>query len=378
MNQKHSNISYSRTVFPVPEGFASTADYLRHLACEGLEARGVDGKERLEYELETVISKGWEDWFLIIWDIVQSVRKRGHSVGPGRGSAPASLLCYVLGITDVNPLEHWLLFERFISPDSTNPPDIALDLDREGYGKAVACFDETYASSQKAPTVSFAPLDCLDVIREASRGCTIPDDFDDPDVYRLFANGDTGNVFMFGSDGLKPWLEKIRPETFSDLVVLNAMYRPGPMAFLPEYAENRAAIKEGKDIMQPFGTAFDDILAETCGVLVYQEQLMLIARKAGLSITDTDRFRKAVLKRKTAVLDELEPRFLEGCHHMGMSMKEARALWFTCLRKGQYAFMKAHATAYSVIAYRMAWLKVHRREEFIRALASDEKDGLQV
>ena len=192
---------------------------------------------------------------------------------------------------------------------------------------------------------------------------TIP--LDDPEVYRLFADGRTDGVFQFESSGMRDLLRRVRPDVFEDLAALNALYRPGALdaGTVEIYIERR----RGKKFEYPL-PQLEPILKETYGILVYQEQVMLAARAvAGYSPGEADKLRKAIGKKDDALLKAEGDKFMKKAAAAGTPKKKAEELWALILPFGRYGFNKSHSVVYALLAYRTAWMKVHHPVEFLAA-----------
>ncbi len=494
--------------FPVPDG-ETQASYLEALCREGLDRRYRPGEwregaeERLQFELSVIDEMGFPGYFLIVWDYIRWARDNGVAVGPGRGSAAGSLVAYALRITDLDPLEHDLLFERFLNPGRKSMPDIDTDFSVRGREAVVRYVTEKYGSDAVARIGTFGKLLARAVVRDAGRvlGFTygqvdriaklvperpigakledalkpgldlqqaydsdditrqivdtarpleglvrnegvhaagvviapgavtdflpvrrddsgdvitqVPDhdvealgllkmDFlglrnldviedcvrlvntglgeeldidavalDDGKTYRMLARGDALGVFQFESSGMRDALREVRPTEFADLVALVALYRPGPMAFIPEYARNKR---------DPSKVRFSDprlspITGPTYGVAIYQEQLMAISRAlAGFSPSRADDLRKAVGKKDKDLMASLKDEFVQGCIAAGTSSNVADELWILCERAGDYSFNKSHAACYALLAYRTAYLKANYPAQYMAALLSSVMD----
>src|SRR2546421_8275388 len=211
--------------------------------------------------------------------------------------------------------------------------------------------------------------DALDII-ERSTGVrpdmtTLP--LDDVKTYEMLARGDSVGVFQFESEGMREALQKVRPDEFDDLVALNALYRPGAMDQIGTYARGK---REPESVQFP-DERLRPILSATKGVILYQEQAMLIAKLlAGFSGAKADDLRKAIGKKKRDAMAKLKPEFVEGCAGSGTSREVTEWLWATNERSADYSFNKAHAAAYGLIAYRTAWLKANHPAEYMAALIS--------
>jgi len=190
---------------------------------------------------------------------------------------------------------------------------------------------------------------------------------DDKKTYAMLARGDAVGVFQFESSGMREALRQVRPTEFVDLIALNALYRPGPMAYIPDYA-NR---KNGKERVTYLDPRLEPILKETYGICTYQEQYMRIALDlAGFSITEADDLRKAIGKKIRALMDSLKDKFLEGLAAHEVTPATAKQLWEDVEKAADYSFPKAHAACYALIAYRTAWLRANHPCEYMAALIS--------
>jgi DNA polymerase III subunit alpha len=224
--------------------------------------------------------------------------------------------------------------------------------------------------------MDFLGLRNLDVIDRAvevieqSRGIRLDMDalpLDDRPTYEMMARGDSTGVFQFESSGMREALRQVKPTEFEDLVALNALYRPGPMQFIPEYARNKAA---------PGSVKYEDerlrqLLESTYGICIYQEQFMEIAKAiAGFSPAEADDLRKAIGKKIQSLMASLKQKFIDGCASGGASEAVGRSLWAKIEVAADYAFNKAHAACYALIAYRTAYLRANYPAEYMAALIS--------
>ena len=184
---------------------------------------------------------------------------------------------------------------------------------------------------------------------------------DDPETYALYSRGDTTSVFQFESPGMKEWLIKLQPTRFEDLIAMNALYRPGPMDYIPDFVERKQGRQEIKyDLPQ-----MEDILQDTYGITVYQEQVMLLSRKlADFTRGQADTLRKAMGKKLKDVLDGLKGLFIEGGTKNGHPKDMLEKIWADWEKFASYAFNKSHATCYAWVSYQTGWLKAHYPAEF--------------
>jgi DNA polymerase III subunit alpha len=496
--------------FNVPDGFDEFS-YLEHLAKEGLKKRygksyeevEKERKERLDYELSVIKKMGWPSYFLIVSDFINWAKNSGIVVGPGRGSAAGSLVCYLIGITDLDPLVYDLLFERFLNPERISMPDIDTDFAdtrreeviryvESKYGKdhvsqiitfgtiaarasmrdvgrvlnvpydycdklakAIPMFTDLsealknvqefkdlydkepearkiidyalrlegvarhasthacgvlitkdqlteytpiqYASSSDMTVVSqyslhpvedlgllkmdFLGLKNLTIIEAAlkiikeSKGVEIKmEEFplDDKATYKLFQDGETTGVFQFESSGMKRYLKELKPTVFEDIIAMVALYRPGPMEWIPDYINGKHGIKK----VQYLHPVLKPILDKTYGVAIYQEQVMQIARGlAGFTMGEADVLRKAMGKKIPELLAKQKEKFIEGCVKKGVARELGEKVFAFIEPFAGYGFNRSHAACYALVAYQTAYLKAHYPAEFMAALlTSDQQD----
>lgn len=499
----------------IPDGFGNERrtmedNYLEYLSFSKAnqiygELLPEDVSERLKFELQIIKQRGASGYFLFLQDVVNTAQSElGVWVGPGRGSAAGSLVCYCLGITKIDPLKHDLLFERFLSPEGTMFPDIDIDFDDEGRKRVLEWLQQKYGKECCAHVVSFSTFstanafstiakakqmltpetmgvsellsshcgyywhsikdaikyepelrklvrkagaslrnafDNTAVLERKIRGlgvhacgavvadepvsnwapvstCSIEDskgneklvnctqydgwhvessglikfdflglktlsqmrdicvsvkvhydkDFDiekipmdDEKTMELFQTGQTDAVFQFTSKGMQKYLQKLHPTCFEDLVILNCMYRPGPM----EYISTLVKHKNSKKAVKYMIPCLEKYLHNTYGIIIYQEQIMMLSRLiANFNRSESDLLRKALGKRKMDVLSVLKPRFIEGGIRNGHKKNVLEKVWNEMETKGMYAFQKSHAVCYTWLAYQMAFLKANYPEEF--------------
>ena len=196
---------------------------------------------------------------------------------------------------------------------------------------------------------------------------------DDPKAYEIYSNGDTKSVFQFESPGMMEWLQKLHPERFEDLIAMNALYRPGPMDYIPSFV----ARKRGEEPITYDLPVMEEFLKETYGVTVYQEQVMLISQKvAGFSKGKADKLRKAMGKKKIDILQSLYGEFIEGGKKNGHPEDVLKKIWKDWEKFASYAFNKSHATCYAWVSYQTGWLKAHYPSEFQAANLSMNKNNM--
>ncbi len=488
-------------VYKLPEGFSDDAEYLTHLVWEGAKKRYGDpvqeeAKERIQFELDTIIKMGFPGYFIIVWDFIHKAREIGVSVGPGRGSAAGSVVSYCLEITQIDPIRYGLLFERFLNPERISLPDIDVDFDDEGRDKVLQYVADKYGKFNVAHLVTFGTMAAKMAIRDVARVRKLPlskadqlakmvgssksikkvpefkkekkeseevakvleiaeklegsvrqtgihacgviigkDDlseyiplmktedavlnvtqfegpdaeacgmlkmdflglktlsiikqavnlakkknpnldidnipFNDKETYKLFSQGNTIGIFQFESEGMRRYLKQLKPDRFEDLIAMNALYRPGPMEYIPNYI-NR---KFGKEKITYTIPEMEGILKETYGITVYQEQVMLLSQKlAGFSKGQADKLRKAMGKKKKDIMEKLKEDFMSGAMKNGHKKEILEKIWNDWEAFAQYAFNKSHSTCYAYVAYQTAYLKAHYPHEYYIALFNNTKD----
>ena len=184
---------------------------------------------------------------------------------------------------------------------------------------------------------------------------------DDPEAYALYSRGDTTSVFQFESPGMKEWLIKLQPTRFEDLIAMNALYRPGPMDYIPDFVER----KQGRQPIVYDLPEMEETLQDTYGITVYQEQVMLLSRKlANFTRGQADTLRKAMGKKIIDLLNSLKDLFLEGGQKNGHPKETLEKIWADWEKFAAYAFNKSHATCYAWVSYQTGWLKAHYPAEF--------------
>ncbi|MBL7703862.1 MAG: DNA polymerase III subunit alpha [Ferruginibacter sp.] len=192
---------------------------------------------------------------------------------------------------------------------------------------------------------------------------TIP--LDDEKAYQLYQHGDTNGTFQFESPGMQKYLRELKPDKFDDLIAMNALYRPGPMSYIPDYIDR----KHGKKQVEYDLPDMEEHLKETYGITVYQEQVMLLSQKlAGFSKGDADVLRKAMGKKQIAVLNKMKAQFIAGATERNHPAEKLEKIWTDWEAFAQYAFNKSHSTCYAFVAYQTAYLKAHYPSEYMAAV----------
>lgn len=226
--------------------------------------------------------------------------------------------------------------------------------------------------------MDFLGLKTLTIIKDAlanikiSKGIEVDIenvDLEDEETYKLYSRGETTGLFQFESDGMKKHLKNLKPTKFEDLIAMNALYRPGPM----EYIDSFVARKHGRESITYDLEGMEEYLAETYGITVYQEQVMLLSRKlANFSPGMSDSLRKAMGKKIISMMNKLKVKFEEGCAANGHDPEKVQKVWKDWEKFASYAFNKSHATCYSYVSFQTAYLKAHYPAEFMASILSHE------
>jgi DNA polymerase-3 subunit alpha len=196
-------------------------------------------------------------------------------------------------------------------------------------------------------------------------------DLDDKQTFELYQRGDTNGTFQFESDGMQMYLRELKPDKFEDLIAMNALYRPGPMEYIPLFIKR----KHGYEPIAFDLPDMEEYLGETYGVTVYQEQVMLLSQKlAGFSKGDADVLRKAMGKKQIEILNKMEAQFMDGATAKGHPKDKLTKIWNDWKAFAQYAFNKSHSTCYAFVAYQTAWLKAHYPGEYMAAVLNNQNN----
>ncbi|MEM8765523.1 MAG: DNA polymerase III subunit alpha [Bacteroidota bacterium] len=268
-----------------------------------------------------------------------------------------------------------------ITPDDiTNFVPVATAKDSDLY---VTQFDNSVVESAGLLKMDFLGLKTLTLIKDtvkivkARTGVElVPDDFplDDEKTYELFQRGDTVGIFQYESPGMQKHMKHLKPTVFDDLIAMNALYRPGPMEYIPSFI----ARKHGEEEITYDLPEMEENLKETYGITVYQEQVMLLSQKlAGFSKGDADVLRKAMGKKIFAVLQKMKPKFLDGGEKNGHPRDVLEKIWKDWEAFASYAFNKSHSTCYAFIAYQTAYLKAHYPAEYMAAVLSNNMNDIK-
>lgn len=268
-----------------------------------------------------------------------------------------------------------------ITPDDiTNFVPIATAKDSELY---VTQFDNAVVESAGLLKMDFLGLKTLTLIKdtvalveEKYKITLIPDDFpiDDPKTYELFQNGETVGIFQYESVGMQKHLKDLKPTVFADLIAMNALYRPGPMEYIPSFVRR----KHGQEQITYDLPEMEEYLNETYGITVYQEQVMLLSQKlGGFTKGEADVLRKAMGKKQKAVLDKMKPKFIQQAEAKNHPAEVLEKIWKDWEAFASYAFNKSHSTCYAWIAYQTAYLKAHYPAEYMAAVLSNNMSDIK-
>ena len=508
---------YHLPLFTVPESY-TTHTYLRRLCVEGLQniygerASSPEIQERLEYELGVIHEMGFDAYFLIVWDLCKHAKERGIWYN-ARGSAAGSLVAYALDINLIDPLEHDLLFERFLQKGRVNMPDIDLDFQDDRRAEMMHYCAEKYGEDKVAQIITFGTMGARASIRDVGRVMDIPisevdrvakcipaipgkpitiqqaleesdelknlyqsepfyrelidtaskmegtvrnagthaagviitdkpivdyvplhrptsqsDDnpiqtitqyemsvvdhlgllkvdflglvtltimskacelikarhgkefnlrsipIDDSQVFDFISEGHTSGMFQLEGTGMTRYITEMKPRELAHVIAMIALYRPGPMQFIPSYI-NCLHEREKPVYRHP---ALEPIFKDTFGIPIYQEQIMQAAMKlAGYEASEADSLRKAIAKKKSEKLTAHRKKFVHGAQeHAGINKQDASLIFKDWENFARYGFNKSHAADYGVIAVQTAYLKYHYPVEYMTALLSAWKNDM--
>ena len=504
---------YHLPEFQLPEGYDSLT-YLRELCDRGFEdrygGRHPEYRKQLDYEIDMIEKMGFTDYFLIVSDFVRYAKSVDIPVGPGRGSAAGSMVSYTLHITDLDPMQYSLYFERFLNPERISMPDIDMDFGDTRRGEVVDYVREKYGEDHVAQIVTFGTMAARGAIRDVGRALnftyaetdvvaklvpTMPlhitleealkvsprlkemydgdervkelidtaralegmprntsthaagvvitknpvhtyvplatnddvivtqytmttleelgllkmdflglrnltviqdavedirkkePDFDmgslrddDPETFAMLAEGHTSGVFQMESAGMTGVCVQMKPQSIEDITAIVALYRPGPMDSIPRFIQSKLhpeTISYKHPMLEP-------ILSVTYGCIVYQEQVIEIFRRlGGFSLGQADNVRRAISKKKQAIIVAERKAFvygdaernIHGAIAVGVPESVANAIYDEIYDFANYAFNKAHAVCYAKVAYDTAYLKCHYPKEYMAALMTSVLDG---
>lgn len=481
----------------IPKYRDNSFEYLKALAIKGLEKRcegniPTEYLKRLDYELDIINQMGFIDYFLIVYDYVLYAKKHDCLVGPGRGSAAGSLVSYAIGITNIDPINYDLLFERFLNPSRKKMPDIDIDFEDDKRSEIISYVKEKYGNKNAVVGITFNSYKSKLILRDVAKILNIDnallekfiktingnkslkenlsneivkkflniykelnelysisihleglkknisthaagvvissvelddiipiykenDDFktgyameyleklgllkmdflglrnlsiissvvksipnfnlddislDDPEVFEIFKNADTDDIFQFESKYAKDYLLKLNVSNFNELSIAIALVRPGPNNQIEEYIENKN--KKSFDSVKEL----NEILESTYGVIIFQEQVMKILEViGGYTMVEADNVRVAMSKKNEDIINNEKEKFITKAIQKGYDKNFVVDLFNKIKKFAEYGFNKSHSVSYALIAYQMAYLKAHYKPEFTIALLNNTKDS---
>jgi len=501
--------------FPLPDG-ETEQSWLRKEVWAGMDRRYPDGydeqrRQQAEYEIGVIEQMGFCAYFLVVADFIMWAKRNGIRVGPGRGSGAGSIVAYSLGITDLDPIYHGLVFERFLNLDRVTMPDFDIDFDERRRGDVIRYVTERYGDDRVAQIITYGTIKAKAAVKDSARvlgfpyalgdritkafppavmgkdiplsGIFDPDhqrhgeagelralyeaeaevrqvidtargleglirqpgvhaagvimsseplmdhipvwkreadgaiitqfdypacedigllkmDFlglrnltvledaiagiaanrgiqidldtlalNDKPTYELLARGDTLGVFQLDGGPMRALLRAMRADKFGDIAAVIALYRPGPMASAPVYADRKTGRKPVIPIHPELAEPLQEILGESYGLMVYQEDVMSAAIVlAGYTPGKADLLRWAMGKKKKEILDKEYESFSAGMRDNGYSKDAIKTIWDTLVPFSGYAFNKAHAAGYALISYWTAYLKANFPAEYMAGL----------
>lgn len=249
-------------------------------------------------------------------------------------------------------------------------------------GMLVSQFDNSVAEEAGLLKMDFLGLKTLTIIKKAmamvktNHGVELDMDLiplDDEETYKLFQRGETIGIFQYESSGMQKYMKELVPSAFEDLIAMNALYRPGPLEYIPEFIDR----KHGRKPVIYDLPEMQEYLEETYGITVYQEQVMLLSQKlAGFTKGQADMLRKGMGKKKKKIIDMLHPKFLEGGKERGHSAETLQKIWKDWEAFASYAFNKSHSTCYAFVAFQTAYLKAHYPAEFMASVLTNNKSDI--
>jgi DNA polymerase III subunit alpha len=461
-------------------------------------------RDRLAFELDIILSKGLGDYILLVWDFIHWAKQQQIPVGPGRGSGVGSVVLYLIGVTDIEPMGLQLFFERFINPERLSYPDIDVDICMEQRGRVIEYLVQKHGRENVAQIVTFGTMKAKMALRDVGRVLSvplpkvnalaklIPDDLDmtlgkalemDPDLHRLYmedqevrrlidtarklegsirnsgvhaagliiggselvhhlplcrakdsampvtqyamkpveaigmlkmdllglktltsiqkafqalaqagtvldwtslplddrptyqllCQGKTLGVFQMESGGFQELSRQLQPDRFEEIVAILSLYRPGPMEMIPSFI----ARKHGREPIENDHPMMKDILAETYGIMVYQEQVMQIASSlAGYSLGEGDVLRRAMGKKDRDEMARQRKQFLQGAMERGLTEENAAAIFDKMEKFAAYGFNKSHSAGYAYLTYVTAYLKANHPAIWMASLLTCDSGDL--
>lgn len=268
-----------------------------------------------------------------------------------------------------------------ITPDDiTNYVPVSVAKDNDLY---VSQFDNSVAEEAGLLKMDFLGLKTLTIIKDAVKivkyvyGVELDIEevpLDDPETYKLFQRGETIGIFQYESAGMQKYMKELQPTQFRDLIAMNALYRPGPLEYIPNFVARR----HGREAITYDLPDMEEYLKETYGITVYQEQVMLLSQKlANFTKGQADMLRKGMGKKKKKIIDALYPKFIEGGESNGHPKKTLDKIWKDWEAFASYAFNKSHSTCYAFVAFQTAYLKANYPEAFMAAVLSHNMSDIK-
>ncbi len=509
-------------VFTPPSGMTKEA-YLRNLCEKGIQIRytperlakvqekypGQDPlhvvKKRLEYELDIIISKEMGDYILIVHDFIDWAKRRGIPMGPGRGSGAGSIILFLIGITDIEPLRFNLFFERFINPERISYPDVDVDICMDRRDEVIQYTVEKYGRDKVAQIITFGTMKAKMAIKDVGRVLSVPlpkvnaiaklvpedlgmtlakalatdadlklaydtdpevkelldiaqklegsvrntgihaagliisgdpltdripvcspkdspilvtqfsmkpveavgmlkIDFlglktltsiqktvnaiaehhgkkldwvnlelDNPEAFQLMNQGKLNGIFQMESSGMQELSKQLHIDKFEEVIAVVALYRPGPMEMIPSFIQR----KHGKEQIEIDHPLMKEVLSETYGIMVYQEQVMQIASLlANYTLGEGDVLRRAMGKKDREEMARQRDKFRKGAQEKGIDPDLAMRIFDKIEKFASYGFNKSHAAAYGYLAYVTAYLKANYPGEWMAALLTCDRDDV--
>ncbi|MGX9340642.1 DNA polymerase III subunit alpha [Mycoplasma sp. 4044] len=513
---KIEHSKFKMPVYPNPDNVSST-EYLKKIILENIDWK-LKGKQslyntykaRIKYELDVIESLGYCDYFLIIWDFIKWAKENNISTGPGRGSAAGSLISYLMDITQMDPIEYGLLFERFLNPKRISLPDIDIDVQDDKRQELIDYLIRKYGTENVATIVTFSTLGVKSSMRDVARSYSVPipqidslarkipstantlqeaydesfsfrtelnkyinnqtgnndlmeayeeacqiqgfyrqsgthaagivisqdkvvnkipvmldsqdhlqtqlsmdyledfgllkidilglrtltiineilmqvwkinPDFDinkidvnDKETFQLLSEARTAGIFQLESPGMRSTLLKVKVDHFNDIAAIISLFRPGTAQYIDLYAKR----KNGLEIIKKKDPVYDEIMASTYGIMIYQEQILQLVQKiSNMDYAEADLLRRAISKKKIEEFEEFKAIFVEKSVQNGYSEQFALDIFKDIEKFAGYGFNKSHAVSYSLISYRMAYLKAHFPLEFYSAIISSSINSLE-
>ena len=361
--------------YTVPNEYRDCDDMLAHLCEEGLARRIPDADDdtraRVQHELAIIKEKCISDYILTAWDIVKYAKEHGIYVGPGRGSSTCSLVNYLIGITDINPLKFGLPFARFVNIERRALVYMEVDVSN--------CEDlQPYIRINRFPLhIDILKLGWLQVVKNTldslkMKGITLDINdipLNDAKTLNLFEHGETGGIFLFHSPHMRKYLCQMESPNFNDLVALNTLDDLLLDEKIPDYIERKRAVGQ----VDYFHPDLKNILSETHGLLIYQEQAMqIISKMTGFSLEKSDIVRRILAKRNPERVAAAESEFMSASAEHGYDQQTSLRVWEFLRQNPGRRFNKSHAIAYTYLAYQTAYLKAHYNEEYMAAYEACE------